>query len=228
MSSSSKDETKRLLFSRRRWLLACGLALGTVGLNGCGNFQDDLPTVANPTAPPSATPNPVTIIKAATANVPTVAPTPTANPNAVLVQITASKSLYPISPYIYGLNATDDSSDYLKGIKPGLLRWGGNPSTRYNWVIGNAWNAGRDWDFHNTNYGNSGGNVADNSVASNQKDGLATLITIPTIGWVAKNSDQNVQSQNVPKHGGPPLQPGGDAISGYDPTANRALTMISR
>ena len=38
--------------------------------------------------------------------------------------------------------------------------WGGNPSTRYNYEIGHAWNHGADYEFRNTNYGDPGDDSA--------------------------------------------------------------------
>jgi hypothetical protein len=138
-----------------------------------------------------------------------------------------SKAGYDISPYIYGMAGGDEADpNYSANLKTPLFRWGGNPATRYNWVLGNAWNAARDWEFRNTDYGQPKRDIAGDSIKSAQKLGAAFLLTIPTIGWVAKNTDQNIHSLNVPAHGGPPIAPGSEAIAGYDPTANRALTSV--
>ena len=62
------------------------------------------------------------------------------------------------------------------------------------------------------------------------------MLTIPTIGWVARDKNATSQSRNVPGHGGPPVKPGSDSAyveySGgkwthpYDPTANREATSL--
>lgn len=149
------------------------------------------------------------------------------NSDPILIELDPSRTGLDISPYIYGLAGADDTDpNYDANLHPTLSRWGGNPATRFNWVLGNAWNAARDWEFRNTNYGQTNTDVASNAIKDSLKNGEAMLLTIPTIGWVPKNSDQNVHSLNVPAHGGPPVAPGSDVIEGYNPEANRNLTSI--
>lgn len=143
------------------------------------------------------------------------------------VEFDPTKPVSTISPYIYGLAGADEKDpNYGNDLRPGLMRWGGNPSTRYNWVLGNAWNAGRDFFFQNLNYGVGNSNAANEAVLGARKLNAAMLLTVPTIGWVAKNNDTSIRSLNVPDHGGPPLTVGSEAIQGYDPAANRALTSV--
>ncbi|MDQ6671973.1 MAG: glycoside hydrolase family 44 protein [Chloroflexota bacterium] len=109
-----------------------------------------------------------------------------------------------------------------------LNRWGGNPNTRYNWAHGAAWNSGRDWFF--ANYGTdpgSPGAVADTFVESNRGAGVQTLLTLPAIGWLARDTNTATRSTGVPPHGGPPVELLSEAIPGYDPSANRSLTSVS-
>jgi hypothetical protein len=54
----------------------------------------------------------------------------------------------------------------------------------------------------------------------------SAILTIPTMGWVAKDGANTTHSTSVPEQGGPPLKPGSDAIAGYDPNANRSGTSI--
>ena len=151
---------------------------------------------------------------------------PTVPAGMIAIALDQTKTAYNISPYIYGVAAGDNSDpQYAQKLRPSLFRWGGNPATRYNWVLGNAWNAGRDWEFRNTAYGNSG-NVADSAVRSTLAAGSTQMLTIPMIGWVAKNTDQETRSLDVPAHGAAPLTPGSDAITGYDPTENRSRTSV--
>src|SRR4051794_25482285 len=72
---------------------------------------------------------------------------------AVTIEIETDHPLGPISPFIYGV--AQASVDDLTSLHVRLHRWGGNPSSRYNWELGNAWNAARDWEFRNGNYGNT-------------------------------------------------------------------------
>ena len=135
----------------------------------------------------------------------------------------------PISQYIYGMDSPDP--DYMQRLGVTLNRWGGNPASRYNWELGNAWNASRDYFFANTDYNiktdldRQPGGAPDKFVQENKKAGVVSLITIPALGYVARNNDGATRSQNVPKEGGPALNPTG-AIKDYDPVANRQLTSL--
>ena len=86
---------------------------------------------------------------------PTIGLAPTAAPAPqVIVVIDAARDRQPISPLIYGVSGA--SPEILQGLQPTLNSWGGNPATRYNWQIGNAWNAGSDWFYRNGDYGVTG------------------------------------------------------------------------
>jgi hypothetical protein len=152
----------------------------------------------------------------------------TAQPLAVTVD--AAEGRRPISREIYGAANVDPAAAVDLGVT--LMRWGGNAVTRYNWKLGNAFNAARDYYFKNGNYGNVSSaarmpsGVADDFVASNTARDITSLLTIPTIGWVARNDDVGSLSVNVPRRGGPPLRANGDAIAGYDPMANRQRTCV--
>jgi hypothetical protein len=150
-------------------------------------------------------------------------PTPELPLNGVLVRIDTMAPARPISPLIYGVSFADPAYVMLLGAT--VNRWGGNSASTFNWDNGHAWNSGRDWEFRNNNGGRNG-NAVDTFIAQSLAAGAQPLITIPTIGWVAKNDDSNTKAVSVPSQGGPPSAPGSQAISGYDPTANRALTSV--
>lgn len=128
----------------------------------------------------------------------------------------------PISPFIYGVAKRDP--EVVAGLGVTINRWGGNPSSRFNWTLGHAWNAADDWEFRNLDYG-SGGSASDRFVAGDRAHGIASLITIPALGWVAASDRNSDQSINVPAHGGPAVDASG-AIAGYDPAANRQRTSV--
>ena len=138
----------------------------------------------------------------------------------VAVSVNGSAGRHPISPYIYGMAFAPD--DFLADLKLGVNRWGGNDKTRYNWVLGNADNAARDWGFRNR-YASDGSipsgpsSAADKFVAGDKARGAASVLTVPTIGWVAKDADNSHQSVNVPNS---------DATAGYDPSSNRSVTSV--
>jgi hypothetical protein len=83
---------------------------------------------------------------------------------------------HTISPYIYGV--AGDVGDLNATIR----RAGGNRTTRYNWQLG-ATNAGKDWYFENTNDGDYTQFFRDCRAQH-----VASARTVPTIGWVAKDS----------------------------------------
>ena len=152
---------------------------------------------------------------------------PTAATVAVTVNVQAGR--HPISPFIYGMAFAP--GDYLSDLKLGANRWGGNDKSRYNWVQGNADNAARDWEFRNRYASDAGAptgpsGAADRFVRANKTGGAATVLTVPTIGWVAKDTDNSHQSVNVPNSGGPGLSGADGAIAGYDPTDNRNRTSV--
>ena len=141
------------------------------------------------------------------------------------VVIRADKPLGPINPFIYSL--ASPSPELIDKLKLKLWRWGGNPSTRYNWEKGNCWNAASDWEFRNGNYGNVSSEdrlpsgVADKQLTAGFAHDCTALITIPSLGWVARNDDNATASIGVPSSGGPPVASSSDAIAGYDPAYNR-------
>ena len=143
---------------------------------------------------------------------------------AVVVSVNTSTAGNPISPFIYGVSSADEAT--LRALGATADRWGGTPSSQYNWVIGHAWNAARDWEFRNGNYGHPQGSVADEFVAGALAAGAVPLITVPSIGYVARNDDNGTRSVGVPAQGAPPSAPGSSAIAGYDPAANRQVTSV--
>jgi hypothetical protein len=129
-----------------------------------------------------------------------------------------------ISPLIYGVAAADPS--VIRQLGATLDRSGGNPSSTYNWANGHAWNASRDWEFRNGNYTGRSGSAADDFVTASLSAGATPLLTVPTMGWVARDDNNATRSTNVPAQGGPPVRPGSSAIAGYDPGGNRAATSV--
>ncbi len=151
-------------------------------------------------------------------------------PQPITLTVDADKVIAPINPNIYGLAQCDER--YQRGLNLKLWRWGGNPATRYNWEKGNCWNAARDWYFRNGNYSHNSpedrlpGGVADQAIAAAKAQGTDVYLTIPTMGWVAKDDNNGNASENVAGDSGPPIAPGSEAIAGYDPTANRQRVSI--
>jgi hypothetical protein len=150
-------------------------------------------------------------------------PTPVMSEVAITVDLGASRK--PISPLIYGMSQAPD--DVIKDGNITLNRQGGNAMSTYNWTLGNARNAGSDWEFRN--YSREGDNLgykqpsglADMFVKGARDNGAEALLTVPIIGYVAKNDNNETRSMGVPSEGGPPVSPGSEAIAGYDPHENQ-------
>lgn len=91
----------------------------------------------------------------------------------------------PISPLIYGI-AWDAMAKAPPTVRATSRRWGGNPTSTFNWQLGNAWNTGNDWFFEN---------VAVKPVSTffdeNKSMGMSNALTIPIMGWVVKDTTSN-------------------------------------
>ncbi|KAJ7078814.1 glycoside hydrolase family 44-domain-containing protein [Mycena crocata] len=90
---------------------------------------------------------------------------------------------HPISPLIYGVNFPPSAS-YVHDLGVTMARWGGNAVTAYN-PAGQFTNAGNDWFFENR--------VADPPDADAwvgwvKGAGASTLLTVPSLDWVAKDA----------------------------------------
>jgi len=88
---------------------------------------------------------------------------------------------HPISPYIYGI-AYGAPGD-MRTLNATGRRWGGNRATRYNWQT-NATNTGKDWFFENVK---SGDESYQQALARGHNEHAISALTIPMIGWVAKD-----------------------------------------
>ena len=106
------------------------------------------------------------------------------------IKIDCSSTAKKISPLIYGVafNARKNHEDksWLYELNPSSRRWGGNPTSRYNWRI-NSWNTAQDWFFKNVRPGDSFVFNEDFLMENNVKD-IVSYITLPMIGWVSKDS----------------------------------------
>lgn len=110
----------------------------------------------------------------------------------VTVSVDASADLKPISPLIYGVNFPT-----VEQLQSGLTaaRWGGNSTTRYNYT-NDVRNTAADYYFENIP-GCFGGvcppsdpqeQSGANAFLKDASDhGAIALLTIPTMGWVAKS-----------------------------------------
>ena len=117
----------------------------------------------------------VTLTQYSSLNAPPAAAT-TATKSATL-SVDCRAAGHAISPYIYGVAGS------IGDLPATASRWGGNPRTRYNWQLGNANNVGKDWFFENVKTEDYRDFLADN-----QRQHAFAALTIPLIGWVAKDT----------------------------------------
>src|SRR5258708_84197 len=99
------------------------------------------------------------------------------------IRVDAGANRHPISPEIYGSSfATDGKSPGVGGT---LYRWGGNATTRYNWLA-NASNRATDWYFESLSEEGAAPSAGiDNFIALSRYQGAEPMITLPTHAWVA-------------------------------------------
>jgi hypothetical protein len=86
----------------------------------------------------------------------------------------------PVSPTIFGIAWADTDKD----IGATAHRWGGNTTTRYNPKLGNAWNATNTWFYENVEI-----DSWEKFVGKAADKGGRAAITVPIMGWVAKDTD---------------------------------------
>ena len=119
---------------------------------------------------------------------PLVTSGPTVNVKDLAIDCAAKAK--PISPFIYGI-AYDHmraDEDVALDLRATIRRWGGNHTSRYNWQVGNAWNTASDYFFWNRNLTGKKDYTYETFFEQQQKWDLKTALTIPTIGWVAKDT----------------------------------------
>jgi hypothetical protein len=153
----------------------------------------------------------------------------TATGPALAVSVQAAR--HSINRDIYGMNFAPATLE--RELRLPVVRWGGNATTRYNYKFDTA-NHASDWYFENIP--NSvknpnalpNGSSADEFIGQNRRDGAASIITVPLIGWTPKSRAQ-ICGFSVAKYGaqqatdpydsdcGNGVTPGGAYITGNNP-----------
>jgi hypothetical protein len=124
---------------------------------------------------------------------PAIAPTPAsrafevmpAKVSKVRLSVDAKASRHAISPLIYGVNYANHSTGLSKAFTVPVDRWGGNSTSRYNYT-NNTYNTGQDWYYENIVAGS--GETLTDFVNADRAHSSASLVTVPMIGWVSKDS----------------------------------------
>jgi hypothetical protein len=90
-----------------------------------------------------------------------------------------------ISPLVYGFSyyAPNDKDASQWDLGGTIRRWGGDSTSRYNWELGNAWNAGKDWYWENLETASY-----TRFIQANAEHHVKTALTVPMLGWVAKDT----------------------------------------
>jgi Glycoside hydrolase family 44/Bacterial Ig-like domain (group 3) len=141
--------------------------------------------------------------------------------------VDANASRHPISPEIYGIASYGLDATFAKEIQVPNIRWGGDATTRYNWLVDSS-NAGFDWYF-------MGGNGQTTPVPSASADLMVNtykpanaLITIPIIPYVNKLSAWNcsfpVSVYGAQQATNPYVHPNGDNCGNSIATNGTQLT----
>ena len=112
---------------------------------------------------------------------------------AILVDVDDERG--PISDGIYGLNFADESLAAEIGLP--VNRWGGNSTTRYNYLVDTTNLAS---DFYYENMFRGIGQSSDEFINKNLNTGTDSMITIGMLGYVAKSAEL-IGSYSVAKYG---------------------------
>ena len=139
-------------------------------------------------APTTVTFDQIRLKRVAPGGAPSITAAPVVTKHAAMtIDCTAGRRA--ISPLIYGVSyaGASNQKDTPWSLNPGSNRWGGNPTSRYNWEIGNAWNTALDYFWRNVTV-NDTPNASEAFLAGNASRGIISALTVPTIGWVAKDA----------------------------------------
>jgi hypothetical protein len=116
---------------------------------------------------------------------------PIGNAKSSRVVVDCTAPGHRINPLIYGIafsNLRELKEQHQWELGATARRWGGNASSRYNWKLGNVWNTANDWYFRNVILGTRPDYTADSFLQANLQHGLQSALTVPLIGWVAKDA----------------------------------------
>ena len=125
-----------------------------------------------------------------------------APPTTIQVTLDGAAPRRAIDPLIYGVSFGSDAQH--AALRYPTRRWGGNRTSRYNWQF-DVDNTANDYFFQNIAAGN-GQNLPNNSSANafiqaTKAQGGEALITVPTLGWVAKDSRLKIWSFSQQTYG---------------------------
>ena len=179
------------------------LSPGSIGSAGLYNTPYPAPATVTVTAT-SVAESSVSGSAAVTLNQPAAATGPA-------LTVDAGNQTHAINPLVYGMNGYFLDAASAKIASPGVVRWGGDDVSRYNYKT--KWtNTATDWYFENYQGAGSmfGGGAFNDFVTSNNSVGAASLGTVPVLGWVSNSTNacsfpQPAYPNQVNPSGNPPF-----------------------
>jgi hypothetical protein len=113
-------------------------------------------------------------------------PASAAGPN---LQVDAGSPTRPISPEIYGMNGYALDSTTVQNANPAIIRWGGDNTSRYNYLA-NTTNSAADYYFES--FSGSGGQWPTGNfndlITSASTAGAEVVGNAPVIGWITTSN----------------------------------------
>ncbi|SCL71688.1 Fibronectin type III domain-containing protein [Micromonospora citrea] len=158
-------------------------------------------------------------------------PAPAAAATGPALTVDATAGRHAISPHVYGMNFADEA--LARDIRLPIHRYGGNHTTRYNFRADTS-NRAADWYFENIPNDNADpaslprGSETDRFVEQDRATGSETVMTVPMLGWIAKERARSC-GFSVARYGpqqstdpwtpdcGNGRKPDGTPITGNDP-----------
>ena len=161
-----------------------GSALSPGDIDATGLYTTPYPPPASGTVTVTAT-STQDATKSGSVIVTLSAPLPAGGP---ALSVDAGNQTHAINPLIYGMNAYTLNPTAAKAINLPVDRWGGNGTSRYNYLL-DVLNSASDWYFENhtgaTGLQDTGAFNA--QVTADAAIGAKTIGTVPVLGWVAKD-----------------------------------------
>jgi hypothetical protein len=156
-------------------------SIGSIGSSGL--YETPYPAPTTVTVVATSTQD---TTKSGSATVTLQAPAPAVGP---ALTVDVGNPTHAISPYIYGMDAYGFVNDVDGPANVTILRWGGDNTSRYNYVNGNT-NSASDYYFENQSnvYGMPPTGEFNDLVTYDQSIGAITLGTVPVLGWVANSN----------------------------------------
>jgi len=124
--------------------------------------------------------------------------TPAAAGTPVAVTVNVLTNRHPISSYVYG-GAFPQDAAHITDSGLSVVRWGGNGTSTYNWVLGTS-NADNDYYFEDFNFSalnNSADSISTQFITDVKAAGSNPLVTMVMLPWVAQTAETSTTQGGV-------------------------------